>query len=308
MAAFSRNRDNSKSHGSRSQNRRVPLLLKYRSSDTLILIVVCAAVFTDIYFYGILVPVVPFALTERIGTSQDQVSKWNGIMLALYNLGLCLGSPVFGFYADHTSSRRLPFLVGLLALAASTLLLCLSRTMALFAIGRTLQGISAAICWAVGLALLADTFNNKIGWAAGWVNWAMTSAFLLSPVLGGIIYEKGGYYGVYYMAFGLIACDIALRLVLIEKKVARRWESGDAINNSGTPPTDEGNSHDVFTNGNCADEDGQNTAIKSIEGLGTASSRTTSGVRLKTNPYVSLIKSRRLLAALVGCILQSASK
>ena len=49
---------------------------------------------------------------------------------ALYSLGLCVGSPVVGVVADHMSSRRLPFLAGLVALALSTLLLCLGRTVA----------------------------------------------------------------------------------------------------------------------------------------------------------------------------------
>ena len=129
---------------------RSPLLLKHRSSNFLILLVVCAAVFTDIFLYGLLVPVLPFALIERVGIPLDQMAKWNGILLALLNLGLCVGSPIFGFYADYAASRKLPFLIGLLALAGATLLLCLSKSIILFAIGRFLQGVSAAICWAVG--------------------------------------------------------------------------------------------------------------------------------------------------------------
>ncbi|KJZ74937.1 hypothetical protein HIM_05668 [Hirsutella minnesotensis 3608] len=248
MAILARNHGSAENQSSRRLSSFRPLLLKHRSSNSLILAVVCAAVFTDIYLYGILVPVLPFSLTERIGISQDQVTKWNGILLALYNVGLCIGSPVVGFYADYTSSRRLPFLVGLLALAAATLLLCLSNSTALFAIGRTLQGVSAAICWAVGLALLADTFKDRIGWATGWVNWAMTAAFLFSPIIGGIVYEKAGYYAVYYMGFALIACDIALRLVMIEKKVARRWEAEAAVNDTETTTTPETHADQIQEN------------------------------------------------------------
>lgn len=272
-----------------------PILLQHRSSNFLILLVVCAAVFTDIFLYGILVPVLPFALTDRVGVPHDDIAKWNGILLALYNLGLCVGSPVFGFYADYTSSRRLPFLLGLIALAAATLLLCLSKSIALFAIGRVLQGVSAAICWAVGLALLADSMKERIGWAMGWVNWAMTAGFLLSPILGGVAYARAGYFSVYYMAFGLIVCDVVLRLILVERKVAKRWEGVD----QDTEDTTEQSQHRedaVSTVDANTDYRTVEQQVNEPEGKGAAGA------------YWSLIKSRRLLSSLLGCIMQSASK
>ena len=277
---------------------RSPLLLKHRSSNFLILLVVCAAVFTDIFLYGLLVPVLPFALIERVGIPLDQMAKWNGILLALLNLGLCVGSPIFGFYADYAASRKLPFLIGLLALAGATLLLCLSKSIILFASGRFLQGVSAAICWAVGLSLLADSMKEKIGWAMGWVNSAMTAGFLLSPIVGGIAYAKAGYYAVYYMAFGLIACDIFLRLVLIEKKVARNWIVEDESCTTGSADTTPHESQALNPRGRI---DESNEAGRT--GLATKTGQ--GGV---VGSYWTLIKSRRLLASLLGCIMQSASK
>lgn len=262
-----------------------PLLLNLRSSNLLLLVVVCGAVFTDIFLYGLLVPVLPFALTSRAGLASSQVPRWNGILLALYNLGLCLGSPLFGLLADRTPTRRLPFLMGLFALAVATLLLCLGRTVALLVIGRVLQGLSAAICWAVGLALLADNLKDRIGWAMGWVNWAMTAGFLLSPILGGLTYAKAGYYAVYYMAFGLIACDIVLRLLMIEKRTARKWsvENTEAVE----PQTPN--------NGNQGANEAEQNVEPAQKGTGVAG-------------YWALIKSRRLLASLLGCTMQSTSK
>lgn len=44
-----------------------PLFWKQRSSRGYILTVVCFAVFTDVFLYGIIVPVVPFSLSQRVG-------------------------------------------------------------------------------------------------------------------------------------------------------------------------------------------------------------------------------------------------
>ena len=184
------------------------------------------AVFTDIFLYGIIVPVIPFALTNRIGVEQKDVQHWVSILLAVYGASLLAASPVCGWVADHTKSRRLPLLVGLLALAGSTLLLCLGNSLALLVLGRVLQGISAAIVWTVGLALLVDTVgHDTVGQAMGYVAMAMSIAVLVAPLLGGIVYARSGYFAVFYMAFGLIVLDVMLRVVLVEKKIARQWDA-----------------------------------------------------------------------------------
>lgn len=119
----------------------------------------------------------------------------------MYNAALFVGSPIADWYADRTPSRRFPLLLGLVALSASTVLLCLGRTIALLVLGRALQGLSAAIVWSVGLALLVDTVGRDIGYAMGYVNIAMSAGLLISPAIGGAVYAAAGYYAVYYVAF-----------------------------------------------------------------------------------------------------------
>ncbi len=295
-------------------NSEPPFLLKYRSSTTFILLTVCLAIFTDILFYGLVVPVMPFSLNVQAGVPEDQVQQWTAILLACYNVSLFIGSPVVGIYADHTSSRRLPLLFGLLALAGSTVLLCLGKNIALLIIGRLLQGLSAAIVWSVGLALLADTMGRNIGYSMGYVSIAMSVGLLISPVIGGAVYAAAGYYAVYYIAFGVIFCDILLRLVLIEKKVARQW-----IKDDDEPP--------VPPHGSAADqpevslapetavsgrpvrsEDKQATALPEPEDSVPIPEdrpvRTTEGGSARY-PHWELIKSRRIVGALLGVVVQA---
>lgn len=128
-------------------------------------------------------------------------------------------------------------MLGLLALGGSTAMLCVGDSIGILAAGRVLQGISAAVVWVVGLALLVDTVGpNGIGQAMGYVGMSMSLAILLAPLLGGIVFDLAGYYAVFAMAFGLIALDIVLRLVMIEKKYAAKWLSPTEINESIPPP------------------------------------------------------------------------
>ncbi|KAL8850519.1 MAG: hypothetical protein Q9221_004567 [Calogaya cf. arnoldii] len=171
---------------------------------------------------------VPFALTVRAGVAEQDVQHWVSVLLAVYGAALLASAPVCGFLADRSTSRRLPLLTGLLALTGATLMLCLGQTVAVLVAGRLLQGVSAAIVWTVGLALLVDTVGQKeIGQVMGYISISMSVSILVAPLLGGVVYDRGGYFGVYYMAFALIIVDIILRTVMIEKKVACKWEKQD---------------------------------------------------------------------------------
>lgn len=292
-----------------SHNTKPPLFLRFRSSKVFIATTVCIATFTDILLYGIIVPVMPYALTTRVGIPEESLQTWNALLLACYTIALFVMGPFVGVYADYTSSRRWPLLIGLFALAASTLLLCLGNTIALMVLGRILQGFSAAIVWSVGLALLADTFEDKIGVAMGYSSIAMSLGLLVSPSIGGAVYDNAGYYPVYYVAFGCIVLDIILRLILIEKKVARQWVEGTDEPGPVNGSTGLVASNDATASAQAIDE-------KGVDG-GQADHRAATAVEPPTNsvtpsgltaryPKLRLFKSRRILAANWGIVIQAA--
>ena len=205
-----------------------PYGLQTRSSKWFILVTVAWAIFTDIFLYGVIVPVLPFALESRAGVEVDNVQHWVAIMLAVYAAGLLVFSPIWGWFADNTKSRGMPFTLGLLALMAATALLCVGNSIGIIVAGRLLQGISAALVWSVGLAIVADTVGSKnVGEAMGWITLAMGAAIFVGPMLGGIAFAKGGYYAVFGMCFGLLGLDTALRLIMIENSVARLYRSDE---------------------------------------------------------------------------------
>ncbi|EPE10216.1 mfs amine [Ophiostoma piceae UAMH 11346] len=263
-----------------------PYLLRYRSSTFFIVGTICVATFTDIFLYGLIVPVMPFALTTRAGIAEDQVQHWNTILVACYGIALFVASPIAGLYADHTSSRRTPLMGGLIALGASTVLLCLGRSIAVFIVGRILQGFSAGVVWSVGLALLADTMGRKIGLGMGYVSIALSAGLLCAPLVGGGVYASAGYYAVYYVAFGFIALDIIMRLFLIEKKTALQWLKEDTLagtaGDAEAPPADD--------SGYNADP---GLARPIPPEIGT----------LKRSAM--LLRSKRLMANLVGCAINA---
>ena len=88
------------------QESQVSFLIKLRSSKLFVYTVINLAVFTDAYLYGLIIPVLPFALVERVKLHQDEVQRWIGLLLAAYGAGLIIGArELHSLVLSPTSSR-----------------------------------------------------------------------------------------------------------------------------------------------------------------------------------------------------------
>ncbi|OKP08363.1 hypothetical protein PENSUB_5730 [Penicillium subrubescens] len=133
-------------------------------------------------------------------------------------------SPIVGYITDRAGSRKWPYLFGLTALAAATALLCIGSSIGLWIAGRLLQGAAGAVVWVVGNSLMADAVGRDgLGQAMGYMSMATSIGILTGPLLGGVLYEKCGYYYVFALAFALIGLDVLMRFMLIERKDAVQW-------------------------------------------------------------------------------------
>lgn len=79
-------------YGTRVGNAPPPPFLSLRSSKTFIMATIVIAVFTDIFLYSVIVPVLPFALTVRAGIAEADVQKWTSVFLSTYGASLAVGS------------------------------------------------------------------------------------------------------------------------------------------------------------------------------------------------------------------------
>ena len=124
---------------------------------------------------------------------------------------------LFGWIGDKVSSRRDIFLLGLVLLGVTTLTFALGTTLWILLIARIFQGLSSAVSLTLGAALLLDVVGkDNIGKALGYTGMGLTLGILIGPVLGGVLYEYGGYFQVFLPAFGLIGIEIVLRMLVLD--------------------------------------------------------------------------------------------
>ena len=119
-------------------------------------------------------------------------------------------------------------------------MLCFATDIHLLLLSRALQGLSAAIVYTVGFALLADTVGSKnLGEWMGYNIMSVNIGITASPTIGGVLYDQAGYYSIFTVIAVLIAVDILLRVVLVEKRTAAEWMEED-IHTGENAPTQYG--------------------------------------------------------------------
>lgn len=138
-----------------------PAGLQWRSNTLFIVATVAVGLFTDLFLYGLVVPILPFMLQDRVGLPKEQIQSSTSGLLAAYAAASVVFSPIAGILADRISTRQAPFLLGLTALLAATVLLFIGTTMPVLVVARLLQGISAAFVWTIGLALCLETVGPE---------------------------------------------------------------------------------------------------------------------------------------------------
>jgi multidrug resistance protein len=161
--------------------------MSLRNSRATAVAFVTFATFTDIVAYSIAVPVLP-DLSRRLGASATTI----GLLFSSFGITLLTVSIPSGALSDRVG-RRTPLVVGLLALAAATLLFAFSNSLPLLFSARLVQGAADAVTWVVGFALIADLYGaHERGRVTGIVMSGTSFAFMIGPSLGGWLYEIGG--------------------------------------------------------------------------------------------------------------------
>ncbi|RYC63689.1 hypothetical protein CHU98_g2540 [Xylaria longipes] len=201
-----------------------PWALRWRSNTLFIIATVAVGLFTDLFLYGLVVPVLPFMLQSRLSIPENETQSYVSSLLAAYAGASVVSSLPAGWIADRTNSRQAPFLGGLAALLAGTIMLALGRNIAVLVVARILQGVSAAVVWTIGLAMVLDTVGPRnLGKVIGSIFSIISIGELMAPVIGGILYEKTGYIGVFGLGAGMLVLDFIMRLLVVEKKTAAKY-------------------------------------------------------------------------------------
>jgi MFS family permease len=93
-----------------------PQGIRWRSHTLFIVSTVIVGLFSETFLYGIVIPVLPFILQDRMGIAQDELQSHSSMLLAAYAGSSVIFCPITGALGDKLASRKLLFIAGLVIL------------------------------------------------------------------------------------------------------------------------------------------------------------------------------------------------
>lgn len=170
-----------------------------------------------------------------------------------------------------------------MVLALSPILFGVTTNVWTLIASRICFGISSAVVYTVGLALLIDSVDtDQVG---EWIGTALSGATVgitITPFLGGWVYAKFKINGLLLMMVVLVVIDIILRLFMIERGEAAQWLGPSILPNNKA-------AHSAINNNDRTEEGGYSEQENSLEAK-----------RKKTSPMLRLLQSGRIWADLYG--------
>lgn len=187
------------------------------------LIVVALTIFVDTFICGIIVPVLPL-YTKTLGLSSFQL----GMIFSAYSAALLLLSIPLGVISDRLGRKNI-MIFGMVALTVTTIAFTQARTFPALFLIRLLQGVAASATWVVGPALIADLYRPaERGGKMGLAMMGNNFGFLFGPVVGGFLYDWGGY-GAPFGVSAFLTVSVLIAVIVLIKEPSRGKVSQERI-------------------------------------------------------------------------------
>jgi EmrB/QacA subfamily drug resistance transporter len=139
----------------------------------------------------------------------DRILTWTFTIYVLFNL---IGTPLMAKLSD-TFGRRAIYTMDVALFALGSLIVALSpaNLFAMLLLGRALQGFGAGGIFPVASAVIGDTFPpEKRGGALGLIGAVFGLAFLVGPILGGVILAVTGWQWLFIINLPIVLIVIFL--------------------------------------------------------------------------------------------------
>ncbi|KAG6113294.1 hypothetical protein E4U14_001771 [Claviceps sp. LM454 group G7] len=158
-------------------------------------------------------------LEDRLHVDKSQTQAATSLVLSFHACASMVTSPLIGYLADKTASRKVSLIASLVAEMVGTIIIMVSQSVPVLLVGKGFHAIGGNAAWIVGLATLSETVGQeKTGKTLGAISSIYTSGLLFGPMASGILLPLIGYWATWCVPIGILAMDLIMRLVMIENK------------------------------------------------------------------------------------------
>ena len=185
-----------------------------------ILVVLFIGVLMGALDIAIVAPALPAIKAAHPGVGERALA-WVFTVYVLFNL---IGTPLMAKLSDR-AGRRPIYLLDVSLFAAGSLVVALSPTFGVLLLGRAIQGLGAGGIFPVASAVIGDTFPpEKRGSALGMIGAVFGLAFLIGPIIGGVVLMAASWRWLFLINLPIAAVVLVLaaRTLPASKPVTRK--------------------------------------------------------------------------------------
>ncbi|MGH3917915.1 MAG: MFS transporter [Pseudonocardiaceae bacterium] len=164
----------------------------------------------------VVVPLLPFYLSEGLGVPEADVPWWTGVSLAAPAVTQMITAPLWGMIGDRYGSKAMVVRAHA-GLALSVGLMALADTPGEFLGYRLLQGVCGGVVGATATFASALAPTARRGRALGGLFGAVAAGSLVGPLLGSLLASRFGYGALFGSVAALLAVSSLLALVLLRE-------------------------------------------------------------------------------------------
>jgi MFS family permease len=180
-----------------------------------------------VLFIGVLMGALDIAIVgpalpdiQRTFVVDERAAAWVFAIYVLFNL---VGTPLMAKLSD-SFGRRMIYVLDIGLFALGSLLVALAPSFGLLLAGRAVQGLGAGGIFPVASAVIGDTFPpEKRGSALGLIGAVFGLAFLIGPIIGGILLRFGWpWLFLINLPLAILVIALSLRLLPASRPAERR--------------------------------------------------------------------------------------
>jgi EmrB/QacA subfamily drug resistance transporter len=175
-----------------------------------------------VLFFGVLMGALDIAIVGPALTAIQKTYEVNERLLtwvfSIYVLFNLVGTPLMAKLSDQFN-RRTVYIIDILLFALGSLIVAVSQSYTLVLVGRAVQGFGAGGIFPVATAVIGDTFPpEKRGSALGLIGAVFGVAFLLGPIIGGLLLNANWHWLFYInLPIALVIVILALRILPVNR-------------------------------------------------------------------------------------------
>ena len=165
--------------------------------------------------FGLVIPFIPFYFQE-LGVTGAQLNFYVGLASTIPAATMAVAAPVWGMVSDRYG-RKMMILRAMVAASIILVVMGFSPSVGFFLFMRALQGIFTGTITASMAFVSANTPENKMSFALGFMTSSNFLGYSIGPFLGGFLAEWMGYRACFICGGVIMTIGYVLVLLLVKE-------------------------------------------------------------------------------------------